>query len=68
MCGDVAKPLCLIPRSQNDREAVLGRSLEHVHQLGGRTSFSALLEFVGESYRFRQRMLMEGQATATETG
>jgi hypothetical protein len=26
------------------------------------------LEFVGESYRFRQRMLMEGQATATETG
>src|SRR5437868_7782221 len=27
-----------------------------------------ILEFVGESYRFRQRMRMEEQATATETG
>jgi len=27
-----------------------------------------ILEFVGESYRFRQRMQMEEQATATETG
>lgn len=27
-----------------------------------------ILEFIGESYRFRQRMRMEEQATATETG
>ena len=32
------------------------------------TSKRHIIEFIGESYSFRQRMKMKEQATATETG
>ena len=51
-----------------DWNSIFGDEIMTTALLDRLTHKAHILEFIGESYRFRQRMRMEEQVTSTETG
>jgi DNA replication protein DnaC len=71
LCSDLNERVSIIVTTNlrfADWNAIFGDEIMTTALLDRLTHKAHILEFIGESYRFRQRMQMEEQATATETG
>ena len=71
LCSDLNERVSVIVTTNlrfADWNSIFGDNIMTTALLDRLTSKGHIIEFIGESYRFRQRMKMEEQATATETG
>ncbi len=71
LCSDLNERVSIIVTTNlrfGDWNAIFGDEIMTTALLDRLTHKAHILEFVGQSYRFRQRMHMEEQATSTETG
>jgi DNA replication protein DnaC len=71
LCSDLNERVSVIVTTNlrfADWNSIFGDNIMTTALLDKLTSKGHIIEFIGESYRFRQRMKMEEQATATETG
>jgi DNA replication protein DnaC len=71
LCSDLNERVSVIVTTNlrfADWNSIFGDNIMTTVLLDRLTSKGHIIEFIGESYRFRQRMRMEEQATATETG
>jgi len=71
LCSDLNERVSIIVTTNlrfADWNAIFGDEIMTTALLDRLTHKGHILEFVGQSYRFRQRLHMEEQATSTETG
>jgi DNA replication protein DnaC len=71
LCSDLNERVSIIVTTNlrfGDWNSIFGDEKMTVALLDRLTHKGHILEFMGESYRFRQRMHMENQTTSTETG
>src|SRR5947209_2830495 len=71
LCSDLNERVSIIVTTNlrfGDWNSIFGDEIMTTALLDRLTHKAHILEFIGESYRFRQRMHMDEQATSTDTG